>query len=215
MAKNYKNEICIIEKKKLIIAEGNDVKYFLIHLLNNKGINDIQVIDSGGIKELTICINSLKNIDGFDDVTSILIFRDAEDSAQSAIESVNYSLRATGLITTDIKPFTTNNQNNLSIGFALFPGIDENGYLYNCGALEHLCLRLFKDNSNYAIIKNYIEDFQTKSTKFKSPHKNELHALFTFTDKYVGLKIGETAKTGGFNFDSPCLLPFLNMINEM
>ena len=204
MAKNDKEEIGNLDKKKLILAEGVDAKFFLIHLLHKKRIDDIKVLNFGGIKELTKFICTLKSIEGFDDVSSIIIFRDSEKSAQSASESINDSIKTTNLITRIIKPFTISNQNGRNIGFGLFPGIDENGKLYEDGTLEHLCLRLFTENSNNAIIKTYIEDFQTKNAKFRRAHKNELHALFSFTDKYVGLKIGETARDGGFDF-----VPFL------
>lgn len=215
MANDYQDEIGIIKKKKIIIAEGKDAKLFLIQLLNKKGNDSIQVIDSKGISELTQYINSLKKIDGFDTVSSILIFRDSETSSESAIQSVNHSLKSTGLITTEINPFVISKQNNRNIGFVLFPGIDENGKLFDCGTLEHLCLNIFRENSNSKIIKTYIEKFQIEVKKFKRPHKNELHALFSFTDKYVGMKIGETAQSGGFDFDSPQLLPFMEMINKM
>jgi hypothetical protein len=215
MADDYQDERGIIKKKKIIIAEGKDAKFFLIHLLNKKGNDGIQVVDSGGITELTISIKSLKGIEGFDNVTSILIFRDSEKSSESAAQSVNYSLKETGLITTEIKPFTMSRQNNRHIGFVLFPGLDENGKLFNSGTLEHLCLGIFREKSNSEIIKTYIEDFQAKGMKFKKPHKNELHTFFSFTDKYVSMKIGETAQMGGFDFDSPQLLPFVKMINEM
>jgi hypothetical protein len=215
MADDNPEKIGVITKKKIIITEGKDAKLFLIHLLNKKGNDDIQIIDSKGITELTRCLDSLKNIDGFDDVTSMLIFRDSETSSKSAIQSVNHSLKATGLITTEIKPFTFSKQNNRRIGFVLFPGIDENGKLFDCGTLEHLCLSIFRENANSNIVQMYIKDFQNKTANFKRPHKNELHALFSFTDKYVSLKLGETAQAGGFDFDSPQLLPFLEMIDKM
>ena len=215
MPRNYEEKIGIIDKKKIIIVEGNDEKYFMIQLLLNKRISDIQIIDSGGIEELAICIDALKGIEGFDGVTSILILRDSEDSAQSEIDSVNYRLIEAGLIKKNIEPFTISNQNGYNIGFGLFPGKDEDGKLYDSGTLEHLCLRLFKEKSNNELIKSYTMDFQAKNKAFSHPHKNELHAIFSFTDNYVGLKIGDIAKKGGFDFDSLYLKPFLKMINKM
>jgi len=205
----------IIIKEKLILAEGDDDCYFLLNLLLKTGIDDIQISDIEGVNKLTNHIEAIKGIEGFDIVTSILIFRDSEKSAENACKSVNISLKETKLIETDIEPFIMSRQNNRKIGFALFPGIDENGKIYKYGSLEDLCLRLFKEKSVTEEIKAYIKDFQSKTEDFKRPHKNELHASFSFTDNFVGLKIGETAKAGGFDFDSPYLKPFLNMIKEM
>ena len=198
-----------VDKKKVILVEGKDDELFVKHLLNFIGINDIFIESINGKDKLTAHIKSLIKRDGFDDVTSIIILRDSDESYKSSSDSVNYSLRINGLITTDIKPFTINDQNNRKIGFGLFPGTDENG------TLEDLCLKIFKTNSNNVMVKKYIEDFQAANGKFKKPHKNELHALFSFTDKYVSLLIGQVAKSGGFDFDSPHLLPFIEMINKM
>ena len=200
-------------KKKLILAEGKDDCLFLNRLLIKE--NDIQIRNFNGKDNLTNEIEALKRIDGFDDVTSILVFRDSEESSEIACDSINYSLRKTGLIITSIEPFIMNNQNNRKIGFTLFPGKDENGKLYNSGTLEHLCIKIFKGKSVKSIVRTYIEDFQSKKEKFKKLHKNELHALFSFTDDYVGNKIGDTARDGGFDFNSPYLFPFLEMIRKM
>jgi len=198
-----------VDKKKIILVEGKDDELFVKHLLNYLGINDIFIEPFNGKDKLTDHVKSLIKRDGFDDVTSIIILRDSDESYKSSSDSVNYSLRINGLITTDIKPFTINDQNNLKIGFSLFPGIDENG------TLEDLCLKIFKTNSSNAMVKKYLEDFQAANGRFKRPHKNELHAMFSFTDKYVSLLIGQVAESGGFDFDSPLLLPFIEMITKM
>jgi len=205
-----------IEKEKLILAEGDDDCYFLLKLLDKKMNNhNIQISEFEGVNNLTNHIEAIKRMDGFDDVTSILIFRDSEESTEVACKNVNKSLKKTEIIKTDIEPFIMSCQNNRKIGFVLFPGFDENGNIYNCGTLEHLCLRLFKEKSVNEKIKTYLDDFQLKTESFRKPHKNELHASFSFTDNFVGLKIGETAKAGGFDFNSPYLTPFLKMIEEM
>ena len=69
--------------------------------------------------------------------------------------------------------------------------------------------------SEYETVKAYLEDFQKSNKIFKHPHKNELHALFSFTDKYVGSMIGKTAGIGGFDFNSQYLKPFIEMIDKM
>jgi len=199
----------IIDKNKLILVEGKDDKLFIKHLLKYRNINDVFIEPFNGKDKLTAHIKSLIKRDGFDDVTSIIILRDSDESYKSSSDSVNYSLRINGLITTDIKPFTISEQNNRRIGFALFPGIDENG------TLEDLCLKIFKTDSNNAMVKKYLEDFQAANGRFKKPHKNELHVMFSFTDKYVSLLIGQVAESGGFDLDSPHLLPFIEMINKM
>jgi len=215
MLQNEEEKTSPIHKNKLILAEGKDDARFLSFLLQESGMNDIQIRQYDGVKKLTNELKTLTATDGFDNVLSLLIARDCEDSLQSAIDSVNYSLIITGLMKEKIEPFTMNVQDNRNIGFILFPGLDENGKLCKSGRLEDLCLKIFKENSHKDIIKTYLEEFQKNNKEFKRPHKNELHTLFSFTDKYVGLKIGETARDGGFDFNSPFLQPFLEMIKKM
>ena len=206
-------EAHIIQRNKLILSEGKDDCLFLERLLIKN--NDIQIRSYNGKNNLTNDLNALKGVDGFEEVASILIFRDSDQSTHSAIQSINSSLINTGLITIDLKPFEMSHQNNRDIGFVLFPGYDENGELYTSGTLEHLCLSIFKKNANINIIKSYIAEYQESNKKFKRPHKNELHTLFSFTDEYVGSKIGEVARYNGFDFNSSYLLPFIKMIEKM
>jgi len=203
-----------IREKRIILVEGKDDCYFMSQLLKHKAINAIMVESFNGKDKLTSHINSLIKRDGFDEVISMLIFMDSDKSAGSAGDSINYSLRSTGLIANNIVSFKVSNQFDRKIGFGLFPGYDEKGELHNTGTLEDLCVHLFKENSNRDLIINYLDDFQAKNGDFRQRHKNELHALFSFTDKYVGLKIGTTAEAGGFDFDSPYLEPFIKLINE-
>jgi len=213
MANIFKPEI--ISKEKIILAEGDDDCHFLHNLLSKMKIDNIQISCIEGIKNLTHHIEAIKRMDEFDNVTSILIFRDSEESTESACKSINNTLKKTNIINSDITPFIMSYQNNLKVGFVLFPGIDENGQIYKCGTLEHLCLRLFKEKHVNEKVKTYIDDFQLKTKNFSKLHKNELYATFSFTDNFVGLKIGEIAKAEGFDFDSPHLAPFIKMIKEM
>ena len=39
-----------------------------------------------------------------------------------------------------------------------------------------------------------------REQKFRTPHKNKLHAYLSGTDSFVGMKIGEAAQAGCFDF---------------
>jgi hypothetical protein len=153
-------------------------------------------------------------MESYNTVKTILIVRDSEESTESAIQSVNSTLRSTELIDKDIEPFTLAEFNAKKIGFMLFPGYDENSKLCNKGTLEDLCLKIFNEPTVLKQVDGYFEDF-LKSKKLKWEHKNRLHASFSFTDDYVGMKIGETAKAKGFDYESPYLAPFLNIIKKI
>jgi hypothetical protein len=177
-------------------------------------IEETQVFDYGGIRELSYFLNDLSKLSNYDEVSTILIARDAETSVNSSIQSVNHSLKAAGLTDTDITPFKIE-QKAKKLGMVLFPGYDEKQQLCETGTLEDLCLKIFKDQAVIECIDAYLSDFQTETKTFKRPHKNKLHATLSFTNKYVGMKIGDTTKAGGFDFTSAYLAPFLDIINSL
>jgi hypothetical protein len=209
-----------IENKKIlkdhvVLAEGVDAQFFLIYLLDTLKFNNIQVLDFHGVYDLTGYLELFRNWPGYNRVKSIIIARDAEESASSAIQSVNGSLQKAGLIESDIAAFKISGK-DIKVGIMLFPGLDDAGELCTMGTLEDLCIKLFKFQEVAICANTYTDDFQEKcSIKFKRPHKNKLHAMLSLTDDYVGLKIGETAKSRGFNFDSLYLKPYVDILNEI
>ncbi|MFP3042108.1 hypothetical protein LQZ19_09860 [Treponema primitia] len=203
-----------IQREKLLLAEGEDAKYFFWYLLSALGIENIDVHDYRGIKDLTKYIDTLQKLDNYNTVKTILVARDAEKSAISAVQSVNTSLKANGIITTEIKPFEIAAQ-TIKTGIMIFPGIDENGGVIEAGTLENLCLKIFKEQTIVEQTEGYISDYQKKENRFKHPHKNKLHAALSFSDIFVGMKIGETTKAGGFDFESVYLRPFLDVLRAL
>jgi hypothetical protein len=206
-----------IQRENLILVEGEDGKYFFWHLLENYEIGSIDVHNYGGVNDLTKYIQALQKLDNYNAVKTILIVRDAENSAISAIQSVNASLKKSGLITEDaeyVSPFEIVNQVK-RIGIMTFPGIDESGEIIETGTLEDLCVKLFKEQAVIKKTDEYISNYQDSGYMFTRSHKNRLHSALSFTNEYVGLKIGETAKAHGFDFGSPHLKPFLDVIGQV
>jgi hypothetical protein len=203
-----------IKKSKLILAEGVDAAYFLIYLLEKLDNEDIQVFNYGGITELTQFLNNLSKLDKYDEVSTIIIARDSETSSESSIQSVNDSLKKTNLTKDDIMPFKIE-QKVKKIGLVLFPGYDDRQQLYKTGTLEDLCLKIFRNQTLVEQIDTYLTDFQAGKQPFKRIHKNKLHATLSFTDDYVGSKLGETVKMGGYDLESSYLTPFLDIIRAL
>jgi hypothetical protein len=94
-----------IVKDHVILAEGADAQLFLIHLLDILLLKNIQVFDFHGVYDLTEYLGSFKKWPNYNRIKSIIIARDAEVSAGSAVQSINNSLKSNGLSTTTIEPF--------------------------------------------------------------------------------------------------------------
>lgn len=138
-----------ILKSNLILCEGRDEQEFLIQYLNSTALsntpefsNDIQVIDFGGNSELTKKLAILKNMDNFDKLTSLLIIRDAETSAESACREIQRALRENGF-SVPKGPHCWEGE-LLKVGFVLFPTC---GSILQNGTLEDLCLSILSDQS--------------------------------------------------------------------
>jgi hypothetical protein len=202
------------DQPHLLLVEGIDAKYFLMHFLNFKNVNNVQVRNYNGITELTRYLETLRKLKNYDRVKSMIIIRDAEKSAVSAMQSINHSLMANKISDAAISPFKIEHKTK-DLGIMLFPGLDENKKLCEEGTLEDLCLKLFNKHEIIENIEPYLEDFQEKNIRFSRLHKNKLHVAFSFTNEYVGLKLGETARAQGFNFESQYLEPFLHIIMQV
>ena len=93
-----------IVKKYLILCEGLDAANFLIAYLNsdtlmydNRFRNVVQVMDFKGNEQLSNYISNLKKFDGYTDVASILVLRDAEKNVRSAEDAVKSAFRKNDL----------------------------------------------------------------------------------------------------------------------
>lgn len=81
-----------IEQSKILLVEGTDEVGFFEALCKKINIRDIQIIETGGKDKFKLDFPNILNARGFEQVTSMAIVRDADESADSAISSVNYQL---------------------------------------------------------------------------------------------------------------------------
>jgi hypothetical protein len=211
------------DSHKLILVEGDDALHFYIALLGKLesriDIQGIQVMNFGGITDLAPFLAVLPNREHYGQISSLCIARDCEthegETALSASNSINHALQAARMTDKDIRPFHFE-QFDKKIGFVLFPGYNESGELEKKGTLEDLCLKICVPEIPVEEVSGYVDDFERKRPEhFKRPHKNRFHAALSFSDDYVGLKIGEAAKASAFDFNSPYLQPFIQMIQEV
>ncbi len=210
--------------KHLILCEGNDEKWFFIwyleYLIKNghSELDCIQIEDIGGNEDIKKQLGIWKLVSGFEQLETIGIIRDAEKNADAAVRSINQCFTDNGFTVPDA-PFVLKISNNTpNTIYGVLPGFDENGILQN-GTLEDLCLQILKDEqsgSKMNIIKEYLTEIQTKfDYQIHHIHKAKLHTYFASDDKFIGSKIGEAAKIGAFDFESPKLMSFRKMFEEI
>ena len=221
MGRTTRNTNNRIVKQHLILCEGRDAEEFLIAYLNSAALkdhdffsNEIQVMNFGGNEDLYAYLSVLQNMEGFHDIKSLLIIRDAETNARAAIDQIITPLRATGFDCPD-KPYVWGD-GKIKTAFLLFPTCSAD---VTEGTLEDLCLSILRE-SNHEEILVEIDSFMVtleNHYKRKFPHKfkTKLHTYFSVTDDYISLKIGEAARAHAFDWTHPNLVPLKEFILEI
>ena len=182
-----------IERPKQLLVEGNDQRNFFEALIRHLSLSDIQLQDYGGGDELRVFLPAFVKAPSFDSITSLGIVRDAEESAQSAFQSVQGSLGKVNL------PVPANAEKRQSgkpdISVLILP--DNN----STGMLESLLCRTFKGSE----VDRCIDDFFTcakssPNTSITNPDKARAFAFLT-TKPNPHHSVGIAAHQGVWNLN--------------
>ena len=199
-----------ITHKKLIIAEGRDAELFLVWAGRHfRPEIDFQVMNFGGISELTNFLKLLANDESYDNVETIVVARDAEADAQAAIESIQNSMRLAEIPVPE-KPFEYTQDSSLKTAFMIFPGPD-----IPSGRLEDLCLLTVESDPLLECVDDYLECAKAKGEQIPRIHKSKLHCFLAGKKDYAGLPIGLASREKAWNFYHSSLEPFKRIIQEM
>lgn len=149
-------------------------------------------------------------MDGFEKVKSIAVIRDAEKDCNAAKESLESIFDN---IDQEIKNVLSDEP------YYLLPY--RNGSCWQNGTLEELCISILKDNTDNELsakklkehTQAYADNIEEERKKaFIRKHKNLLHMYLSGTDEFVGMKIGEAARSGCFDWESDILNDLKNFI---
>ncbi|MBS6256766.1 DUF3226 domain-containing protein [Megasphaera massiliensis] len=201
----------------VILCEGRDEELFLrcyvSHLVEGKVVPDtFNIINLGGNEELQRKLRVLHSVEHYDHMQGFLIIRDAEASAVNAAQSLQKSMNAAFGIDIPLDGQFVQNPDGICFGFVLLPGKTTEGDFCD-GTLEDLCCQILKENPNefsgedlLTLSNSYLYTVEhERGTSLRTAHKNKLHAYFSGTDRFVGMKIGEAARAKCFDFSSPAL----------
>ncbi len=203
-----------IESTKLLAVEGKDECNFFDTLLKkNLSINDVQIINIGGIDKFPMSFDALCNTEGFYKINRIGFIRDAElNPAKSAFDSIKGVI--INKLPTPTKAGDINKSNNPWVGIFIMP---DNS---NAGTLEHLCIDSIKLLPLNYCIENYIKCIKkhhdpTEQTKFK---ENKAHVLSYLASqcksKFVNT-LGLAAQQGYWNFNNTCFENIKNFLKNL
>jgi hypothetical protein len=200
--------------KELILNEDEQAEQFLRWAcMIYKVERDIQIKDGGGVRELRRYLRTLKNVEGFDQLETLVVARDAESSADDASNSICDAFRELGLPIPD-KAFSYASANNKRTAFIIFPGPN-----VKQGNLEDLCLKLVSDNPILSCVDTYLTCIKEKNRNLTSTHDSK-RKISTFLagqeDKdIIGTNVGQAAHSNAWNAGHPALKPFKEIIVAM
>lgn len=212
-----------IVKHHLILCEGADEFHFLIAWLNSSVLKEkdlfwseeIQVLDFGGNEQLKPYISGLMRAEGFDQVKSILIIRDAEKDVDKAISEISTAIKENDLpLPREIGKWEGA---ELKVAYLLLPSLDNSP----CpGTLEDLCANILSENEKPEKVLPMVESLlcsleELRLRTFPHKHKSKLHAYFSVTDKYVSAKVGEAAQWGAFDWKNDRLKYLEELLHQI
>jgi len=199
-----------ITAQKLLLAEGRDAELFLVWASRHfRHEIDFQVMDFGGIKELTNFLLLLANDESYDDVETIVVARDAETDAKAATDSIQHSMKQANIPVPE-EPFEYIRNATLKTAFMIFPGPEQQK-----GRLEDLCLSTVENDPLLECVDDYLECAKAKGEQLPRIHKSKLHCFLAGKKDFAGLPIGLASREKAWDFDHPTLEPFKRIIQEM
>jgi hypothetical protein len=125
---------------KLLLVEGNDDARFFRAISQYLGITDIEVSSYNGKSNLGNDLSERIRSPEFQALSSLGIVRDADESSQSAFDSVVSSLQRAKLPTPDA-PINPTERDGLRLSVLILPPDDDQG------ELENVCLGSIEGSS--------------------------------------------------------------------
>ena len=86
-----------LTEQKVVVAEGRDDVHLVQVVATHLGLVGFQILSFDGVDNLRGYLKALPSVSGFDQVRSLGIVCDAEDSADARFQSVSNGLLAAGL----------------------------------------------------------------------------------------------------------------------
>jgi len=183
-----------INKKHILLVEGEDEINFFDSYLKHLSIENIQVIAVGGKSNFKNKIPELIRIPHFDEIEKIGLIRDADTDFDAALASIYDRLSDN-----DFSPIKQHNEfskSNPSVGIFIMPGKNRDG------ELEDLCLEAIDEHDkNLKCTNEFVE-----CIKRYEPHLNKISKrkvqTFLSSQKKLCNSLGLGAQKEYWNFES-------------
>lgn len=211
-----------IQKRKLLLGEGQDEALFFTAMLKHLGKDDVQVLPYDGKQKLSSTLGVLMADPKWLDVEAILITRDAdfpaerslESAAHAAWKSVTAALRSRGLPVPNAHA-EVHAGSDSSTGSALRVGIFILPDGVSDGMLEDLCLAAAVGDPVMPCLEEYFRCIEAKSGGLQRHVLPKARAHVYLASRPVPDKrVGEAAVAGYWPWGAPALAPLLSFVRS-
>lgn len=177
-----------VREPKLLFVEGREEELLLGAFLRELGIVQVQIQNCRGKDNLGRLLAAVAQDADFEMVRSIGIVRDADNSAQSAFQSVQDSLRNAGLAVPN--DYVTSAAGPPRTSAFIMPDNGSNG------ALEQLCLAALTEDPAMPCVEEFLTCVNGRLTvPPRDQQKARIHA-FLASREDSELRLGEAAQRG-------------------
>ncbi len=196
------------DKPVLLLIEGADAFYFVLsQFLSRKEFAVIHLYDFGSISELNVEIETLVKAPRFREcIRAVGVMRDAEADVESAIASVCGAFENVGLevprIAGEVRPGSP------ACGLHLFP---DN---INPGCLENACLSAYGNAEDLDCAQRFLDCAKRVAGSPNWKAKALVHTMIAIGEK-PEMTLGDSAKKGMWNSDSPPLVLIENFLRHL
>ncbi len=186
-----------LQEAKLLIAEGKDEENLFSKLIEQVGLQGIQVLGRGGKTQFRSLLATLKADPAFSRVESLGIVRDANANCDVAFRSVCDALKDAGLPVPTKAWTSTDGASPPRVTVMILPADNQNG------VLEDVCLASIEDDPIMTCVNQYFACIcEQGSSRPKSLSKAKAHAFMASRTEPC-VRVGEGALKGYWNFDHP------------
>ena len=198
-----------IEQAKLLVVEGADDARLFNALLSHIGVSGIQVVDAGGKDKIRQTLRVITQSPGFSAVSSIGVVRDADANAGSALQSVRDALKAANLPSPDAPLSLV--EDGIKVVVLIAPHGEPSG------TIEDVCLESVAGDAAMGCVRDYLNCIKDSVAEAEQPNnlpKAEAQAFLASRER-PGLRLGEAAEAGYWDFEHAAFDPFKTLLGKL
>ena len=197
----------VLEKEKLLLVEGTHEEKFFQRVFKKENINNVQILNIVGKTRFREQLEILPKMDGFFNIKSIGLVRDADENFEGAFTSLVNALKNAGISHPQkAMEFTDSNPR---VGIFITPDNQ------NSGSLEDLCLNSVQSDPVLSCANDYLECLK-KIKNAEHPHKAKaLVQVYLAKEDDGDIHMGSASERGVWDLENSSFLPIINFVKML